>query len=214
MDLETAQAVVVGIALIAAVVWLGSLLFLLRSAALVRSAEGGGPLLMGSAEVDGEAPALADKAAGLLARGVLGPLKIVSKTADQIVFERLDPGMANQPPGRWFRHGELRFTTTGTRRTRIDWAAAPARLQGMLWAAGLIQLIALATLVAGGWAMFTWVASSPDPILRWQSFQMLQIVHLLWPPYLLAGLYRKGMRAIAAEFAALASNLPFVGEVQ
>src|SRR5262249_33300367 len=42
----------------------------------------------------------------------------------------------------------------------------------------------------------------------WQTFQMAQAVHFLWPPFLFGALYRQGRRA-AAQFEALAHNLPY-----
>jgi hypothetical protein len=78
-----------------------------------------------------------------------------------------------------------------------------------LWLGGLFQAAGLLALVVGCWAVYTYVASSPDPAVRWQTFQMAQAVHFLWPPFLCGGLYRRGARAVAAQFEALAHNLPY-----
>ena len=49
---------------------------------------------------------------------------------------------------------------------------------------------AMVALVAGSWAIRTFVVPHPDPAIRGQVFQMCQVAHFLWPPFLFAGLYR------------------------
>jgi hypothetical protein len=82
----------------------------------------------------------------------------------------------------------------------------------MLVAGGIVQIVGLVGLIAGCWAMSTYVATSPEPAVRWQSLQMLQVVHVLWPPFLFGGLYRRGVRGVRAEFEALVNNLPYLEE--
>jgi hypothetical protein len=218
MSPEIAQQVVFGITALGAVVWLWSLSFLVKSARLMKPAKQNDfdeqpaqKLLTGSAEVEGNPKTLADKAAAILAKGMLGPLKIVEKADDRIVFERVDPGMANQPAGRWFRRGEFRFTGLRQNRTQVEWAVEPAAFQWMLGVGAIVQTVGLVGLIVGYWAMSTFVATSPEPAVRWQSLQMLQVVHVLWPPFLFGGLYRRVVRGVKAEFEALANNLPYLG---
>jgi hypothetical protein len=72
--------------------------------------------------------------------------------------------------------------------------------------------LGLIALAVGGWAVFTYVASSPEPAVRWQTVQMVHVVHFLWPPFLFGALYRRGMQGVAAQFEALAHNLPYYGD--
>lgn len=60
--------------------------------------------------------------------------------------------------------------------------------------------------------IYTYVASSPNPATRWQTLQMLQAVHFLWPPFLFGALYRRGVKEVVAQLEALVHNLPFYGE--
>lgn len=219
MSPEIAQQVVFGITAVGFVVWLCSLSFLVKSARLMQPAnqEGfdGSPAqcrLAGSAEVDGDPKRLAAKAAAILAKNTLGPLKIVEKTDERIGFERLDPGIANQPAARWFRRGEFRFMPRRQNRTQVEWAVEPAAFRWMLGVGAIVQTLGLVGLIVGCWAMSAYVATSPEPGVRWQSLQMLQVVHVLWPPFLFAGLYRRGIRGVTAEFEALANNLPYLEE--
>jgi hypothetical protein len=163
----------------------------------------------GSAEVDGQADVLANKAASMLAKGIIGTMKITAKTAERIAFERLDATTNNQP---WFQRGELRFTQVRQGRCQIEWAVELSNRTWLLWLGGVFQVVGLIALVAGGWAIYTYVVSSPDPAVRWQTLQMLQVSHFLWPPFLMGGLYRQGMRQVLTQFEALANNLPYFGE--
>jgi hypothetical protein len=217
MPPEVAQQVIFAITAVGFVVWLCSLSFLLKSAQMLPSGsqnEIDEPTarkwITGCAEVEGIPKALAAKAAAILASGNLGALRIVEKTDDKIVFERLNPGMGKQPPGRWFRRGEIRFTSLGQNRTQVHWTVEPVSGRWLLGVGGIVQGLGLVGLIVGGWAMSTYIAPSPDPAVRWQSLQMLQVVHVLWPPFLFGGLYRRGVRGVKSGFEALANNLPYL----
>jgi hypothetical protein len=160
--------------------------------------------LIGSVEVEGQARALLTKAASLLATDTLfplGPVKIMHQAADDIRFESLGTG--------WVREGHLHFTPAGQDRTCVCWAVELAPRSWLLWLGGAFQVAGLIALGTGYWAIDTFLVSSPDPELRWQTLQMLQVVHLLWPPFLWGALYRQGRCVVAARFAALAHNLPY-----
>jgi hypothetical protein len=221
VDPEVAQVVFYAITAIGIVVWLAGLQFLSGARRAVKAAQvdewvltdlpsaAARNRLTGSAEVDGQPSALADKAASLLAQGApvaFGPVKIVEKTDDTVTFERL--GSADLAVARWFRRGELRFAAAGQGRTRIDWVAELADRSVFLWLGGLFQVLGLLALVVGGWAIYTYVLPSPDPAVRWQSVQIVQAVHFLWPPFLFGTRYRRGVTDVAAQFEALANNLP------
>jgi hypothetical protein len=219
MSRETAQQVVFGITAVGAVMWVLSVNLLAKSARLMRPAKQEGfneapaqKPLAGRVEVEGDVKALSARAARVLASGALGPLKIMERTDGRIVFERLEPTIANQARHRWFRRGELRFTALRPNQTQIEWSVEPVGFQRLLWAGTSFQIAALVALTVGCWVMSTYVVPSPEPAVRWQSLQMLQVAHVLWPPFLFASLYRTGVRGVIAEFEALANNLPYLGE--
>jgi hypothetical protein len=154
MDPEVARIMLAVITAAGAVAWLAGLRFLLASSRVRRtggdhsSAEvslaGGRPegWLAGSAEVEGQASALASRAAAVLAQGspsAFGPVMIVEKADDHVRFERAGVGVSNQPAGQCFRRGELRFTPLAPGRTRVEWAVEPADLRWLLWLGGLFQ---------------------------------------------------------------------------
>jgi len=212
---------------LAAATWLIGLQFLWSSAKKGQPSEGtphgrsedseasASRRLVGSAEVDGEASSLAAKAASLLAKGTVFPffpVKIMEKSEDHIRFEPVGPGGGGQSPLGWFRQGLLWFTPLGQGRTRADWAAELTDTGRQLWLGGLFQVLGLIALVVGFWAIHTYVVSSPDPAERWQTVQMLQVSHFLWPPFLFGALYRRGRQEVAARFEALVHNLPYFGD--
>jgi hypothetical protein len=224
MDPEIASVVLAAITTAGTVVWFVGLWFLIASgrgrqpgeqpdaAEVVGVAECPEGWLCGSADLEGEARTLAARAAAVLAGSTLltfGPVKILEKTDDHIRFERVGADLANQPPGQWFRRGELRFAPLRSGRTHVAWAVEPANVRWLLWLGGLFQVLGLVALVVGCWALATFVAWSPDPAVRWQTVQMVQAVHFLWPPFLFGALYRRGSRSVAAQFEALVQNLPY-----
>ncbi len=217
MSEEVAKQVVIGIALAGAVAWLWSVIFLIKSARIVQSSprdewtEPAPPnLLTGSVHVEGGPKALTAAMATLLAQGALGPLRIVEKTDSRIVFDKLATLTPSQTPGLWFQRGEMRFRPLGQKQCQVDWAVEPSKLRRLLWVGYVIQGTGLLALLAGSWAMVTFIASSPDPAIRWQSLQMLQVLHLLWPPFLFGTLFRKAVRGIRAQLEATATNLPYL----
>src|SRR5262245_59780704 len=99
MSTDVAQIVLAAIITVAAVVWLAGLHFLLASARLGTKNEDRecadpevmeeplAPCVSGSAEVEGQAGALASKAASVFAQDKLfpfGPLKIVEKSENRL----------------------------------------------------------------------------------------------------------------------------------
>jgi hypothetical protein len=59
---------------------------------------------------------------------------------------------------------------------------------------GAFVLILMPAVVAGvPWLLWNYVATSDAPGVRWQSLQVLQIVHVLWPPFLIYFMW-KGVR--------------------
>src|SRR5205085_205644 len=120
--------------------------------------EGGGPsegrFLTGAAEIEGQPATLANRAASLLARGTLFPdvaLKIVEKTDNLVRFERVDPTVQGQAVGRWFRRGQLSFSSLGGSRSRVEWAIELADTQWLLKAGFIFQIAGLLAIVAGCW---------------------------------------------------------------
>ncbi len=49
------------------------------------------------------------------------------------------------------------------------------------------------------------------PAIRWQSVQLIQIVHFLWPPFLCGHQYRSRYRLVSRQLDTILHNLPHSG---
>jgi hypothetical protein len=216
MDPETGQVVVIAITAIGAVAWLAGLAAMLRAGREWRESslptterfdlEGDRPpgTIVGEAEVEGHPEELSAKLTGLLARegmGPLGPVKILSSDRDEVTFEPAGPS----PLG--FRGGRIRLTPKGSR-TRIDYALR-AGSRGLLIGGWVALALGLAALIAAPTLAFTVILTSPNPNVRGQCFQVVQMVHFLWPPFLFAHLSRQPARVFRGRIEGLIHNLPY-----
>jgi hypothetical protein len=66
-----------------------------------------------------------------------------------------------------------------------------------------VVLLMPATIVGVAAALWHFAAPSPAPAARWQAVQVVQMAHVLWPPFLIYGLWSK-QRSMARDAA---SNL-------
>jgi hypothetical protein len=222
---ETARLVVIGIASVAFMVWCAGFRFLVLAARKARPGEGGGDatfregeaaggnLLTGFAEVEGQARVLSDRVAQICARGELFlnvPFKITEKSDTLVRFERVQPDGQTSYPGQWVRQGLLSFVAIGGGRSRVEWVLELQPTRWLLRLGAAFLLAALVAIIAGCGVLLTFVVPSPSPAVRWQSVQMVQVVHFLWPPFLCGALYGRGRSQATARMQALANNLPYL----
>ncbi len=224
MDVETAQIVVTCIAGVDLIVWLMASHFVRKAAksgcAEYAAAEFDFPgqrlseVVTGSIEVDNDPATLSRKAASLVVadgQNTFGPVKIVERSDSLLALERLGPSNYSQfqlQPGRSFGRAQLHFSPLTSHRTRIDYAIELSSLRWLLRGAWILLTVGLIVLGVGAWALLTYVATSPIEGIRWQSVQMVQVIHFLWPPFLLAALYSRARREVTARFEAFVHNLP------
>jgi hypothetical protein len=173
----------------------------------------------GRVEVAGRADALAQKLAESLGRSGLSGLltRVIERTADRVVFEvtsqPVTTAMMGGRPGCGFRRpirGEVVFSSFGAGRTRADYAIEAGAGRSLV-VGGMVVLIAgLVVLGALFLCLRFYVVGSPNPSLRAQSVQMVQCVHLIWPPWLCGILYRRGQDSLRNALEVLLSNLPYL----
>jgi hypothetical protein len=224
MDEVLARIMVIAIAAIGAVAWLAAVSVMLRLTReqRTRAVEGtqtfdiestSGPgAIVGTAEVAGRPEELSAKLAERLARdgvGPLGPVKIMACNGRELEFESARPDNAAKGyHALGFRRGRVQFAGIGAR-TTVDYVLETTSrgiLLGMGW---LFIALGLAALIAAVWLQFTYVIPSPNPGIRFQAVQTVQIVHFLWPPFLFAFLSRQPARILRAQMDALVHNLPY-----
>ena len=222
MNAATAEIVLYGITVIGAVVWCFSLRFLLNSRRARRPAPADrfsmtepapNNAIQGSAEVEGEPGELAVKAAASLAKGIdiqIGQLKILDRSDQRVAFE--GPGPGGQLPGHMIRQGEIRFRRASRGKTDVDYEVEISRGLGLLIGGVIFQILGVVALAVGFFLIHLFVVQSQDPAVRWQTVQMAQVVHFLWPPFLFGGLYRGHHRVVSKAFDTLVHNLPYQGE--
>ncbi len=216
MDSHTAHLILYAITAIALVAWITGLQFLIASAREPRvddefsSHDTAKSLpIQGTAEVEGEPETLASRATSALAKGnagVLGPVRIVVRTADSVVFNG-DP--ASTGLGSIIRQGAIHFTRLGQGKTRADYAVDVPRGKALLLGGAILQMLGLTAIATGFWLLSTYVADAPNPAIRAQVVQMVQVVHFLWPPFLCGALYRKRLGALRAALETFIRNLPY-----
>jgi len=178
-------------------------------------ADEGGPApaerVAGAIEVEGRPADLADRAAATLAamgREGFGPVRVLSRTDNRVDFVGLHrPG--GSASARVVR-GQLRLEPAAEHgRTRVAYAVGLETSKLLLRFGAGISALGLATLVGLSWGLWTYVADSPNPGVRAQSVQIIQAIHLLWPPFLMAWLYRSRQASLRGVVEGLVGNLPY-----
>jgi hypothetical protein len=224
MTVETARIVLYVITTIGFIAWLAGMQFVAvaykteKAAGQEAMAQFGldkppsRRLVVGSAEVEGQPAALAAKAASILAKGgpgALGPAKILAKTDDRISFEGIGQGGLGQPTWSNLCRGQMQFAAAGPDRTTIDYAVELYGGKGLLLGGAACVVLGLVALIAGFALLLAFVVPNPEPAVRAQTIQMVQVVHFLWPPFLFGGLYRGLRRNARVGFEVFVNNLPY-----
>ena len=159
----------------------------------------------GEVVVDGDPDELSRRLAGRLAAagGGLPALRVRTCTPDLIVADRPSvlPSALEHLEVRLAREGSavrLRWTLDDPRLRRLQWGLALGA--GLLW--GGLFVIGTPVLVAA------LVLPSEDPAVRWQVIQTVQMIHGVWPPYLVALLFWI-LRQVARQAVSIRiANLP------
>jgi hypothetical protein len=216
MDTATAEMVLYGMTAIAVAVWVGGLQFLVATVrrekkGVEESSKFGEPapanLIYGSAEVEGNAAELSHRAATLLAAK---SARIFQCTDESIDFETTNDYFPRQKFNIPVMHGQLRFTPLSVQTTRVDYAIAKPRIPILLIWAFAVQALGFVAIITGFLVLYFLAVPNQNPGVRWQTVQMVQVIHFLWPPFLLGFLHRKIIAVIKTQFDAFIHNLPFL----
>ncbi|MDX2036227.1 MAG: hypothetical protein SFX72_06215 [Isosphaeraceae bacterium] len=224
MSIENAEFTLYIISAIALTVWIGSFEYLRRVAIRRRSRRAGSaekfvieevgnsPAEAGRVELKGESDHLAAKLASLLARegfGFLGPVELTHVDSGRVAFKAacITPGRAKAA----FRlAGDVEFRPVGSGATAATWTVQAPGSDGLLTAAWIIQGVSLAVGILLFVLMRGFVVENPNSAIRGQVFQMIQIVHFLWLPFLFAGLSSWRERVAEERVRTMISNLPYL----
>jgi hypothetical protein len=179
---------------------------------------GGGPsssglqaadVVVGGALVDGDAEAISKKLAGQLvtASGAAGSaIRITERTRERIVFERA-AGSAGGATALAFDAGVVSLEAEGDG-TRVRYALSLKRFARTMRIAAYAACFGYGGLIVVLVPLLIWtfVVQSDKEAVRWQVFQTLQMVHGVWPPFLIGALSGKFRKAAAGFFDTLVAN--------
>ena len=158
-----------------------------------------------------------DVAEGLLR--VLTAANSGSSSAPGTVSRGEDGAIVLQGPSRLrfplvpaFSRCEVRVAAAGAGSEvffRADYSAIRRKARALA-----LVLLALGLLVMAGLVAFLWlkVLPSENPNVRPQVWQAVQMVHFLWPPWLVYALHRYARRGTEAYLDAAASNASVLAE--
>ena len=208
---ETVLLITAGAGLIA---WIAGLWFVVATARRGRTPqETMAPLgnvpnqISDTADVEGDVTEIADRAAAVLAQGLPGTpwaqVRITDRTADRLRFDVLSLGSTRK----LVRDAQVQFAAGSSGKTRVTYNFAPTPGKGLMTGAWIFVAVGFVVLVAGFFLLRTYVVFSPDPAVREQALQMMQVVHFLWPPFLLAGMARYHSRLVANSMQTFLANL-------
>jgi hypothetical protein len=217
MTFNTAQLILAVIATAAVTTWLAGCHYLANSQAKAAKRDRterewtdresrlsvGPTTIIGGGEIAGERDALLTKLAAKIARDGIwpgGPIEIVESRDGLLEF--VSPGEPANP------RGQIRLASAGTGRTRYEYEVEFRGLGRFLKMGWIIQGAGLVMLTVIYGALHIWVTPAANPAVRAQSFQLVQVVHLLWPPFMLGHRYRSQYSQVRRQMDTLLRNLP------
>jgi len=168
-------------------------------------------LVRGEVELTGDRETLSRKIAERLAAatGIAGAsfLRITSRTAERVAFERI-PGATTERAGPAFVSGEVTLVPDGPR-VRARYSLSLHRFARTMRLVTYLVCFVYGGLFVIGVPALVWlfVVHNEDERVRWQVFQTAQMIHGVWPPFLIGYLNDRLRRAAGAFLETLLSNL-------
>jgi len=148
------------------------------------------------------------------------PANVMQRLAREIAagrpgspFQRATIEAANDRELRWSTAGALAHrgtarATGGSGRARVDWEIEGLR-SSLLVLARIVVAIGAVVTIGLYIALDSLAVHHENPAVRGQVVQMVQAIHLLWPPFLFAGLARKLRSMASDEVRRTIQNAPF-----
>ena len=141
---------------------------------------------MGTVDVAGKPAELTATALSQIAAnqtGTLGTLRILEKADNQITIQGVPSENPLESSSRHIQQGKLIFSNSMTGHTQVDYVVIVGNsIRVLLLVGALMQVLGLIAICTGFVLILTLVIPEPFPAIRWQTLQMMQVVHFLWPP--------------------------------
>lgn len=133
-------------------------------------------------------------------------VKVTECTPARVAFERI-AGMPGGPQLR-FDAAVMTLTQEGSR-VRVRYAVSLKRFSTRMRIAAFLVCFGYGGLFVFGVPLLIWhlVLPSEDPAIRGLVFQTFQMVHGVWPPFLLGSLSSSAIRATTGYFEGLLADL-------
>ena len=232
MELETARLIFFIVTPVMLAVWLAGTVYALSKLRRTddrygpddQSGSGGSDIITGEALIetgtgDGR-EAVSKKTAELLASSATaagqGLVKITERTADRIVFEMVrgaHTGYGKRPP-QAMSEGLITFEERSGG-VRVRYAVDVSRFTRIMRLVTYLVCFAYGGLIVVVLpvCLWLWVVNSEDPGVRGQAVQTVQMVHGVWPPFLMGYLTGRIRKTPALVMDALLANVKAVTDV-
>lgn len=170
-------------------------------------------VLTGEAELTGDAEAISKKIAEQIvaatSMGGMSGVRITERTSERVAFQKIKGVGGNAAMA--FDSGLVTLDAQGDK-VRVRYAVSQKRF------ARIMRIVTyLVCFLYGGaavvvWPMIVWVyfVNSEDAAMRHQFFQIIQMIHGVWPPFLVGFLSGRLRRATSGFFETLLANLEHV----
>lgn len=163
----------------------------------------------GEVSVDRPPDLLLPFAAAQLAEGRLGvPVRIRENSRNSLVFE-LNAATGNR------QNCPVTVQVDADHGKTLRYRVTGPRPRGLLLAARIVHVLGGLAFFAGFFAIQHWLLRHPHPAIRWQSVQIVQAIHFLWPPFLLAGIalaLHNSLRKFAYQLEGFLDNLQYLSK--
>ncbi|MHC5058389.1 MAG: hypothetical protein ACYTKD_27345 [Planctomycetota bacterium] len=221
MSVETAELVFFAITGVMVLVWLGGTAFAFsrlkprgRGGYDVAPSPGAAEAdaVVGETTVEGEAEAVSKKIAEQLvattSMGGMSPLQITERTAELVAFKRsMGPG----GPAAVFDEGLFRLRAEGGK-VRVQYAVSVKRFARIMKAVTYLVCFLWGGIWVIGVPVFVWFLAvhHANKGMRMQTLQTFQMIHGVWPPFLVGFMGGRLRRMTAKFFETFLSNLQHI----
>lgn len=158
--------------------------------------------VQGAETIDCDSPAdaiqrLARKVAdGMGNAPAANQFRIEKAEVNRLLVSGTGPAVLNRGAAMPFDDAEFEAVSQGSQKIEIQYRLRFTRLQKRvrricMW---IILGLGLPVMLIGFTVLWMFVVQNPNPAVRWQVFQSLQVAHVLWPPFLFLAHYKGAIR--------------------
>jgi len=171
--------------------------------------------VVGETTIEGDAEAvskkIAEQLAAATAMGGMTPLEITERTSEVVAFKRSTVTCGSGRQAAVFDEGLFKLKPDGGK-VRVQYAVSMKRFAKAMKIVTYITCFVWGGIWVIGVPAFLWflVVHHENERARWQVFQAFQMVHGVWPPFLVGFLAGSLRRRTASFFETFISNLQHI----